>query len=506
MRCARCDTELDRDMLFCPECGYPVEDEPVPDDDGAAAGAVQYDTGAETALVAEEAPYTVDEAPYEEDVYAPDPGELPYTEDVFAPDPGDALYAEYEASIRYEEREDIMSMGTRTSPPTRIYDPYDEPDAATRVFGYSYSPDDNFDIVGSGDPRGAGRSSFRGASDASGQRWASIPELFPEPGIVPDPGRASGAKTPYGDGYHDGTGSTGKAYTRVSAGKKAASVLLCIFMVLILLFTALAGAVRLTLTDDNIRSSATGDKLAHKSVISEQGVIASTEYIKLLTGVNSIDDRTLREFLSKSGVADLIGDLMTDYSGYVLNGDQPAYLNAEYIADKLREINAELAEASGSDIMLMDPDTVTARINGGDLSFLSIDSEGGYFKQSYGVSPDLMSTLGSLPVLIICGAMVLLFAVLIMIINSSNSPFGLRCNAVAMLTVGIFYLVTAGGMVILSLIKDIWIVSDMLRYGALWLGVIGVGIFAVGVVCMAVAGALGKRARRSPEEEFDQDL
>lgn len=494
MRCPRCDTRLEQGMLFCPECGYPIEDEAelCVEEDALLAADEALNSGGKTP------PGKIADAPPEEEHNVQDEA-APASADI----PAESIF-------------DV----TRTSPPTRRYE-HESPGAVTRMYGGATYPEDNFDVRGAGVRHGAPRAS----SVESSQRWASIPDLFPEPGVVPESDPREKRRTQYGDGYEQrgyrrDSGRTGapaaadpadednfddpdagRDIPRTSAGKKVASVFLCIFTILLLLFTAPAGALRLAVTGDNIRAAADGEKLAHKSLISDSGIVASSEYMRELIGAEAasragLNDDSLRAFMRGSSIPELVGSLMTDYAEYVLSGTAPTHLNAEYITGKMAEINSELAEASGYDIKLMDADALSARINGGDLSFLSIDGEGGAFKGSYGVSPTLLSTLGSLPVLIICGSMALLCIVFIIIINGGNLSYGFRCSAAALLTVGLFSLLTAGGLVIVSLIYDIWILTELSRYLALWLGVIGVGLFIAGVVLTAIAGSLRRKAER----------
>ena len=149
---------------------------------------------------------------------------------------------------------------------------------------------------------------------------------------------------------------------------------------------------------------------------------------------------------------------------------------------------------AGVQIVAFDTSALKNEINGGDLSFLSIDGDGGYFYRHYHLNPRLPATFLSLPILIICGVIVVLCIVMLFAINSSNLPAGLRFNGVVLIVIGSIAGLTAIGCLILTFIAKFWIITDLLWQMVLWSGVIGGGLLLIGVVMMIVAGVLSRRA------------
>lgn len=306
----------------------------------------------------------------------------------------------------------------------------------------------------------------------------------------------------FDDGYIDQPDQPQGRYQRTTAGKRIGSILLCILTAAMLLYTVMNVAMRLTLTEKNIRQATDGDKLISQTLIADTGETTAVNYLRELIGSDNmaqygITDETLRSVLRSGRISTLADNVLSDYAQYLFNDKEPTHLNAAYIAGELERFNEDLSTAVGYPIRAFNSAKVTERINGGDLSFLSIDGEGGYFYRHYDVNPKFPATFASLPILIICAVIAALCIVMIFVINSANLPAGLSFNGVVMIIIGCFSVLTAIGCFVLTFIKEIWIVTDLLRQTALWTGVISAVLLLMGVLMTAIAGVLRKKAKNA---------
>lgn len=304
----------------------------------------------------------------------------------------------------------------------------------------------------------------------------------------------------FNDGYTQVSAEPEGKYRQLSSGKRVASVFLCIFMALVMLFTIGDVALRVTLTEENIREASTYEKMMEKDAITEYGPMPVVDYLLELIDSNpsqtsSIGRALLKIALSNEKLSNLVANIMTDFFGFFLRDEEPVVLNADTIITVLEDINLIVSTLAGREIQVFDVEAIAEKINGGPLSFLSIDINGGWFLKKYGVNPRLPATILSLPVLIICGVILLLCLVMVFVINSSNAPAGLNFNGVVMIIDGGFCLLTALGLLIIALVKDLWIVSELMMKAAMWMGCISAGLLIIGMIFVIIAKSLRKRAR-----------
>lgn len=517
MRCLNCLTPLDRDMLFCPECGRPVPPELHKDDDPEQPTAVEI----------------TQTAPDNDTADAPD-SDLGNAADDLENDAGDLLALE----------DDIRFLSARLAAQLDTMDSDSREDAADESVAETYltpasPPEEPAQPVQSPQP-------FEPLSDASApplpikppvqsqpiQRYGYV-DLHQQPPIYSNqppafsnqppayPGQPpanpmqppmppaqdsderparKGINNDFGDGYMSQPTLPEEKYRATGAGKKVASVFLCILAALMLVYTVLGASARLTLTKDNIRQAAATDKMMRQSIII--GNTNAVGFVRDLIGSDELSaygftDEMLENALRAGRIPELFGNILIGYTDYFLYDKDSEYLNAAYITAELERFNADLSIAAGLDYTFdaVRVDRIAERINGGDLSFLSIDSEGGWFYRHYGVNPELLATIGSPLVLIICGVIALLSMILIFVLNSANPPAGLTFNGVTLIIVGSFYLLTAIGCLILSFIKDIWIITELLRMMALWTGIISSFLLVTGIIFAVVAGSLRRKAK-----------
>ena len=461
MRCERCLTPLDDDALFCPLCGCRVDPAAhAADDTGELTDALNRlamsddatDSGAEYRELAERLdrmdaayPASDDATPFG---YEPEPACQPYRNaDWYAPP--------------VQEQQPAYQPYGYVNPVPEPQQPYGYADA------YSYSPDN--------------------------EQTPRYPEAPPkEPRETED----------FEDGYDAQPAEKPGAYRKTSAGKRVASVFICILMALMLLYVVTNLTIRLTLTEKNIRSATDSEKLVTQHLITDIGDTTALDYLHRLIGSNKlaeyhVTDETLKSVLKGGRISTLTANILNDYTRYLLNDQEPTHLNGSYISQELERFNDDLSNAAGYPIRAFDPNKVYESVNGGDMSFLSIDSSGGYFYRHYQFNPKTTAMIFSLPILIISAVIALLCLVMIFALNSQNPPAGLRFCGVVLVVVGCLFMLSAIGCLVVTFIKDIWIVTELLRQAALWMGVISGVMLTVGALMLVIAGALIKRAKKA---------
>ena len=489
MFCERCGTPLEEDMLFCPECGLRTEaqePESLASDEPAAseASADRQDT-LRTRIYERSVPDGVTKR-YDR---ASDDTENDLDLELLAARLEEMDVPQYEDPLQSLLSEEPFDKNRYAD----VY-PQDEeqpipPRAASSVS--ARSPVRNMPRQSSGEP--VTRQSVSPPIKNEVRQSAQEPDI------------RSKTPQPLDDGYTQYSVVPEGKYRGLSAGKRVGSVFLCIFTALVLLFTLFDFSLRMTLTEDNIRDASAYDKMAGKDAVTDLGIMPVSEYLIELIGADSarqagVTNELLELSLGDGRLPGLVADVLSDYANYLFRDREPSCLNAEYITAALDAVNDGIGELCGYDVRAFDTQAIAERINGGSWSFLSIDSSGGWFQRTYGVSPGLPATVLSLPVLMICAVIVLLALAMVFFINSSNAPSGLRFNGVVLMIDGGLCLLTALGSLIVSLIKKLWILSDLLLKAAFWLGACGAALLLIGIVVTAVAKSLKKRARAKAEE------
>ena len=460
MLCEHCRTPVAEDMLFCPECGQPVlPPEPAP---ASAPQAVDSGWPDDDFRILSARLESMDTDPLSDD-------DTPFLDET----PPPSLFARPEP---FSARP--MTAGTSCSernPETWPKEP-GEP--------LPVRPGVSVPGMRQGEP-----------AATSGRMYdAPLPELLQTtaPPTREDP-------EDFGDGYEDQPTVQAGRYRKTTAGKRIGSILLCILTVCMMLFAVLNVSLRLTLTEDHIHEAADGEKMLHQRFIT--GDASAVSFMRELIGSDEmaqygITDEMLETALRGGTIPRLFENLLNGYADYFLKERVSEYLNTAYITGELERFNAALGEASGTAFDAVRVDKIADRINDGDLSFLSIDSEGGSFYRHYGVNPKAFATAGSLPILLICGAIAALCILMIFVVNSANAPASLRFNGVALVIVGGLSLVIAAGLFILSFVKDIWLLTQLSRVAALWTGTIGAGLLLIGTLFLVIARVLSRRAAR----------
>lgn len=451
MRCRKCNCPMDGDMLFCPMCG--AANVVVPPEDEPAAS-----TADKTKLYESESPPL-----------------------------------------------------TRTSPPTKVYFPKgDKVDSMTKAYAPPVAPPENFDI-------NEEKLQVHISPEQVDQRRTeavALPVIAP-PSAEPAPRK----NVTYHDGFVDSPDTDGsdevkdkpeikdkknkKEAPRLTGDKKASvparigSIFLCVILSAILLSTAVLGALHLSMTEGSVRDAVRGTKLSDISFVTDGQEVSLAEYILSSTDSSSLeafglDKKIINSVLNGEKVKNLIENVAVDLVDRLLRGRAGSHLNSEYICAELtklnEEINSTLNEAAGypvGEVTLFDVQQIEKDINGGYLSILSLDSDQ-YFRQRYGAGSWALLWSFTIWPVIALGGISLLLVLLLFPINRKNIVSAFRFNSAVMLIIGGFCAVFALGCVVLTFFKKMSLISALLRSYAMWLGVIGIGLAALGIIFLTV--------------------
>lgn len=305
----------------------------------------------------------------------------------------------------------------------------------------------------------------------------------------------------FGDsGYRDQSQSKRKPYQKTTAGKRIGSILLCLLMMLFASNALLIGTARLSLTESNVRKAYQKGTLADLVITTDKGEQSMADI--LMDGVvdeagNKIplDKEKVNTFLKGPHINNFVENIMVDFTRFFIFGEKPSLLNDSEIVKFIKSISEEIFETIKYKMSDKDYDRISERIKGGDLSFLSIDDNGGYFKTKYGVDPSVISNAFSVWALAISAGLALLCMILIFVINRKNPPAGLSFNGVTLIIFGALNTLIAVGLLILSYIKPIFFFSEILRYTALACGAISLCLAVIGVAFTVIRTVLRNRIK-----------
>lgn len=493
MRCEYCHTPLEPEMRFCPRCGHPVPREwsesaqTETDSLTTAESAASIPTAEPTAAAVDADPPKKTGDDFSFDAITEDIEGVSYDEitaDIAAIGAEDAtdgeddfrfLAAQLETMDRASEadRDDAVSPQLTPRPQT----------IPTPPFVRSAVPPENI-------------------PPAEPYRQTQVFRR-PQAPAAPDLREQLEAGDDFDDGYMTAPEEPRGKYRRTTTGKRLGSILLCL-LTAVLLFGIVANvSVRMAMTDDAIRDAADSEKLVSQKLIGSAGEESAVRFVRVLIGEDEaeaygVTDDMITAALRKGTLSRVFSEILTGYTDYFLNNKDSEVLNSDYLTAELDRFNSDLSQAVGmdGDYDWIRKDRIAERINGGDLSMLSIDENGGAFYQRYGVNPKVIATACSPVVLIILGAIVLLCLLMIFVINSSNLPAGMSFSGVTMLIVGGLCLALSLGGLVVSFIKNIWLLTELLRRLAIWMGIFGAALLLIGLVMIIISGSLKKRAKR----------
>lgn len=305
----------------------------------------------------------------------------------------------------------------------------------------------------------------------------------------------------FGDsGYRDQSQSKQKAYQKTTAGKRIGSILLCLLILLFGFSALIIGTLRLSLTESNVRKAYQKGTLADLVVMTDKGEQSLAEILMdgMVDGDGKkipLDKSQVEQFLRRQNINNFTENLLVDFTQFFVFGKKPSLLNEAEIEIFLRSISEEIREEINYRMSDKDIEKIGERINGGDLSFLSIDDNGGGFKTKYHVDPSVISNAFSIWALAICAGVVLICMVLIFMINRKNLPAGLSFNGATLVFFGTLNLLIAVGLLVLSYIKTIFFFSEIIRYVAIAYGAISIGALVIGIIFEIIKTVLRNRIR-----------
>ncbi len=300
-------------------------------------------------------------------------------------------------------------------------------------------------------------------------------------------------------GWQDPSQSMVKRYRRTTAGKRFASLLLCLLMLLFGFCAMTIGVSRLALSESNIRKAYQTGTLADLKITTDKGEQSLGQiFIENVVDANTnlpveLDGKQVDAFLRTPNVNTFTENLFVDLTQFFIFGKTPTLLNSGEITAFLRSISGDFQEQVGYALSDEDITYLGKRIDGGDLSFLSIDGNGGYFKQKYGFSPTTVPSMFSVWGLVICAGLAALCMIMIFVINSRNLPAGLSFNGGTMIFFGILNTLLAAGMLVLSYVRRVFLLSELLRSAALAMGAISLIVLVIGIVFSVIKTLLRNR-------------
>lgn len=299
--------------------------------------------------------------------------------------------------------------------------------------------------------------------------------------------------------WQDPSRSRRKAYHPTTAGRRVASFFVCLLMLLFGFAALLIGSSRIAFTESNVRKAYHKGSLADLKVDTDEGektltrilmdnVVDSETYLPI-----PLEETAVNLFLSGSRINTFAENLAVDFTQFFIFGRKPSLLNGAAVTEFLTSISDEIKDSIAYPMSAGDIRYIGQRIDGGDLSFLSIDENGNYFKQKYGVDPYVISTAFSVWMLILSAGLFVLCIVLVFVIHHGNLPAGLAANGKAFIFFGVINTLIAAGLLVFSFIKNIFLVSELIRGFAFVMGGISIAVLIVGIVFSVIKTVLKNR-------------
>lgn len=467
MFCKACGCKMEEGDKFCPACGTRNEpvipapeiapapaDDYAPVDSGAAANAAYPDDDIHTVMVGG---------------------------GIGSPAEQDERTMIYDGGAPPVQDEDVHTMvldGYGVNPPPAPFPPAAEP------YGYAQP----------GYQQGYMQPEYQQNSFPPPQEQTAPPVSYQDSfSQQPDPR--------FGDsGYRDQSQSKRKPYQKTTVGKKIGSILLCLLMMLFASNALIIGTARLSLKEDNVRKAYQKGSLADLVITTDKGEQSMAD-ILMDSVVDAsgkqipLDKTKVEDFLRGTHINNFAENVLVDFTQFFIFGEKPSLLNDSEIIKFIKSISEEIYEKIQYKMSDKDYNRISERINGGDLSFLSVDDNGGYFKTKYGIDPHAISSVFSIWALAISAGLALLCMILIFIINRKNPPAGLSFNGVTLIIFGALNTLAAVGLLILSYIKTIFFFSDIIRYAAIACGAISLSLLVIGVVFTVIKTVLRNRIK-----------
>ena len=299
--------------------------------------------------------------------------------------------------------------------------------------------------------------------------------------------------------WQDPSRSRKKVYHPTTAGRRIASFFVCLLMLVFCFATLFIGSCRIAFSESNVRKAYNKGTLADLKISTAEGekTLAQVFMDNVVDAETNLpiplQETAVNQFLAGSRMNTFAENLVLDFTQFFIFGRKPTLLNGAAITEFLTSISDEIEESISYSMSASDIRYIGQRIDGGDLSFLSIDENGNYFKQKYGVDPYVVSSLFSVWMLVISAGLFAVCMALIFVIHHGNLPAGLSANGKTMIFIGVFNTLIAGGILVFSFIKNIFLVSELLRGFAFAMGGISIAVLIVGIIFSVFKSILRNR-------------
>ena len=292
-----------------------------------------------------------------------------------------------------------------------------------------------------------------------------------------------------------------KVYRRTSVGVKILSVFLCILFFSFAEIPILIGSVRFSLTENRVREACRDGSVADV-VIQYNGKeqqladFIADGLIDSKTNLRTNAERAkINEYLKKSYVREFIEGIAVDYSNYFMRDVTPTKLNSDNVVAFMERLNEDFKKENvGFYMSQAYLDDVRKKVDNGELSFLSIDANGGAFKQHYHFDPHTITLSFSVLSLILSIVFSLIFLALIVLINRKNLPSSFKICGIALIVTGAVYLLSGIGLFILTLVKKIYLATALLQGFAIGMSIISLSLIIIGIVLIVIKKVMMKNA------------
>ena len=300
-------------------------------------------------------------------------------------------------------------------------------------------------------------------------------------------------------GWEDRSRSTKSQYHPTTALRRFGSVILCLLMLFFGFLALMIGSSRIAFSESNVRNAYGKGTLADLMITTKDGekrlaaVLAEGALDSKTNQPIYLEEEALNRFLKENQINNFAENLTVDFTQFFIFGRTPTLLNSKEITGFLRTASRDVGQEINYLLTDADIDYLGKRIDGGDLSFLSVDENGGAFQQKYGYNPNTIPAMFSVWSLIICAGLALLCIVMIFVINHGNFPAGLSFSSTTMMIFGILNTLIAAGMLVLSYVRNIFLASELLRSFALAMGAISLIVLVFGIIFAVIKTVLRNR-------------
>ena len=284
-----------------------------------------------------------------------------------------------------------------------------------------------------------------------------------------------------------------RVYQKTSAGTKMLSIMLVIVMVIFGLLGVTVATVRLTLTRSHVRDAYRDGELADLQIVDDGEIKTLAMWVQDLgsdtTDYVRVDIPTAKRFLSQDYINEFIEKALLDFSGFLLDGNKPKVLKMDSIRDFYTTLNDDLKRKIGQFFSEEEKEEFLQSVREGELSFLNLGDTDA-FEQAYGFSLKLFQTLLSRWMMCVYLGIALICLVLLIVINRRNLPAAFGYDGWTLTIFGGVFVLLALTTLIFTWVKGNFFVTKMMRFLALYMGVIGLSLLAVGVILLLIRRAL----------------